>query len=58
MILRFLRDEAGSTAAEYALITVFLSLAILGGLTQVAGQMEFLWGDGGSDLRQASDSVD
>lgn len=34
MIARFLRDERGSTAIEYALIAGLISIAIIGGVTQ------------------------
>jgi pilus assembly protein Flp/PilA len=34
MIIRFLRDEAGGTALEYALIASLISIAIVGSITQ------------------------
>lgn len=50
---QFIRDERGSTAIEYALIAALLSLAIIGGLGQVAAGLEFLFTDNASQLVQA-----
>lgn len=36
MIRSFLRDEAGSTAVEYALISSLIAMAILGALTVIS----------------------
>lgn len=35
MLKRFIRDESGATAIEYGLIAALVSLAIVGGITQV-----------------------
>ena len=35
MLLRFLRDEKGTTAIEYSLIAALVALAIIGGVTSV-----------------------
>ncbi len=39
LMRRFLKDEGGATAIEYALIVAVLSLAIVGGLSQVTNSM-------------------
>ena len=53
MIKRFLRDETGSTAIEYGLIATLIAVAIVGGFGQLAGQLEFLWGDTNSEIQKA-----
>lgn len=50
---RFASDERGSTAIEYALIATLISLAIIGGLGQVATSLEFLFSDNGNQIVQA-----
>jgi len=53
MLRRFLKDERGATAVEYGLIVVVLSAAIITGAVEVADGLWSLWGDSGSQLRQA-----
>ena len=43
MIWRFLDDEGGATAIEYALIAALVALAIMGGLGSFANSMNKLW---------------
>lgn len=50
---RFLTDESGATAVEYGLIVAVLSLAVVAGIGQAAGALEYLWGDNNSKLQQA-----
>jgi pilus assembly protein Flp/PilA len=50
---RLARDERGSAAIEYALIATLISLAIIGGLGQVAVSLEFLFNDNGNQIVQA-----
>lgn len=38
-LFRFLRDEQGATAVEYALLGSFLALAIVGGLTSLGTRL-------------------
>lgn len=40
---RFLADEAGATAIEYALIASLLSLAVVGSAFLLGGGLEGLW---------------
>jgi len=40
---RFLKNETGATAIEYGLIVAVLSLAIVGGVSQVGNSLEALW---------------
>ena len=53
---RFLGDERGATAVEYGLIVAVLSLAVVAGIGQAAGALEFLWGNNNSRLQQAIQS--
>lgn len=53
MLRRFLSDENGTTAVEYALIAGLLSLAIIGGMRPVANSLTYLLGDSESKLNQA-----
>jgi Flp pilus assembly pilin Flp len=39
MLLRFLRDEAGAAATEYAAIASFLSIVVLAGATAIGRLM-------------------
>lgn len=39
MMKRFLRDESGATAIEYSLIGTLVSLAIIGAVTILAGNL-------------------
>lgn len=39
----FLRDEAGATALEYAIIATLISVAIVGALTATGTQLNALW---------------
>jgi len=53
MIWRFLKDESGATAIEYALIAALLSLAIVGGVGKFANVLAEMWGNNNSELQQA-----
>ena len=52
LVRQFLRNENGATAIEYGLIVTVLSLAIIGGVSQAAKSLEFLWADNNSRLQQ------
>ena len=52
-IMRFLKDESGATAIEYGLIVAVLSLAVVGGVSQVGDKLEFLFGNTNSQLNSA-----
>lgn len=52
-IRQFASDEHGATAIEYALIAALISMAIVGGVGQFAGALEFLFSDSGSQIVQA-----
>ncbi len=43
MTKRFLRDERGSTAIEYSLIAVLISVAIIGGVSLVGDEASRLF---------------
>jgi pilus assembly protein Flp/PilA len=44
LLRRFLLDEKGATVVEYGLIVAVLSLAIVGGFSLLAGQLQTLLG--------------
>jgi pilus assembly protein Flp/PilA len=44
VFIRFLHDESGATAIEYALIGVLVSVAIVAALTTVGSQVTSLFG--------------
>lgn len=44
MIARFLRDERGTTAIEYGLIAVLLSVAIIAAVSAVGSEMSGMFG--------------
>jgi len=50
---QFLADRKGATAVEYALILAVLSLVIMGGVSRVANDLLYLWGDNASRLNSA-----
>ena len=39
MIRRFLADQRGTTAIEYALLATFVSIAIVAGVTQIGSKL-------------------
>ena len=43
VISRFVKDESGATAIEYALIAGLLSVAVIGTLLLVSGQLVAIW---------------
>ncbi|MGF7006465.1 Flp family type IVb pilin [Aminobacter sp. BE322] len=52
MIWRFLKNESGATAIEYGLIAGLIAVAIASGFSQLANQLQTLWGDNNSDIQQ------
>lgn len=50
---KFLTDRRGATAVEYALILAVLSLVIMGGVSRVANDLAYLWGNNASRLNAA-----
>ncbi|MER8387807.1 Flp family type IVb pilin [Mesorhizobium sp. M0751] len=53
LLQRFLEDERGATAIEYGLIVAVLSLAIVAGIGQAAGAIQWLFSDNSSKLANA-----
>ncbi|MEL6919449.1 MAG: Flp family type IVb pilin [Pseudomonadota bacterium] len=53
MFRRFLRDERGGTAIEYALIATILSLVIVGGISTVLTKLQSEYTDVNSKVNQA-----
>lgn len=52
MFLRFLRDENGATAIEYGLIAALIAVAMAGGFSQLADQLQKLWGDNNGEIQK------
>ncbi|PLP59800.1 Flp family type IVb pilin [Mesorhizobium loti] len=53
LVRRFLNDETGATAIEYALVGSLMAAAIILGFGNLAGVLQWLWSDNGSKLVQA-----
>ncbi len=45
MLLRFLKDESGATAIEYALIASLIALGIIASLTLVGTELQAVFSD-------------
>lgn len=43
LVRRFLKDQTGATAIEYALVALIISVAIVGALTRLAAPLEYLY---------------
>ncbi len=52
MIKRFLSDERGATAIEYGLIATLIAVAMIGGFSQLANQLQILWGDNNGEIQK------
>jgi pilus assembly protein Flp/PilA len=55
LIRRFLRERAGATAIEYALIGVLLSMAAIVGFTTLANSVREAYTDQGEAVKTATD---
>ena len=53
LLQQFVQDETGATAIEYGLIVAVLSLAIIGGVSQAANAIQWLFSDNNSKLANA-----
>ena len=53
MLMRFWKDERGTSAVEYGLIVTILSLVIIGGVGAAGNSLEYLWSNNNSKLVQA-----
>ncbi|MEQ8967932.1 MAG: Flp family type IVb pilin [Azospirillaceae bacterium] len=53
---RFLKDESGATAIEYALIAALIAIAIIGGLQALSTQLNTTFGTVESALAGAGGS--
>ena len=49
-VARFLRDESGPTAVEYAVMLAMIMMAVLGVIGVVGNQAGGMWGDIQTDL--------
>jgi pilus assembly protein Flp/PilA len=50
---RFVKDESGATAIEYALIVPLLAIAIIASLQAVSGELQGVFGTVSSELAKA-----
>jgi pilus assembly protein Flp/PilA len=57
LINRFRRDERGATATEYAMLVVFIALAVAVGATALGGGINTLFNTVGTRLTGAAATV-
>lgn len=50
-MIRLFKDEAGATAIEYGLIAALISVAAIGAMTALGGQLSTLFGTVTTSLR-------
>ncbi len=50
LMVRFIADERGATAVEYALIVVLLAMALIGALTALGSALSTSFGDASDEL--------
>lgn len=55
MLSRFLTDDRGATAIEYALIAALIALIVIGCFTVLAGSLSDLFGSTAAKLTAAID---
>lgn len=53
LLCRITRDTRGATSIEYGMIAMLISIAILGGVANFTGALQWLWDDNSSRLVQA-----
>jgi pilus assembly protein Flp/PilA len=49
-LVRFLRDESGPTAVEYAVMLALIICVVIGGILQVSNEADNMYGDINNDL--------
>ena len=54
VLAKFLRDESGATAIEYALITALMSVAVITALTMTGKQIDATFNSVGNTLKTAN----
>jgi len=54
MVVKFINDESGATAIEYALLAALISVAILGGATLLGNSVSSNYVAVGEDVTSAS----
>jgi pilus assembly protein Flp/PilA len=52
-VLRFLRDESGATAIEYALIAAIVSICMVASLKQISGSLQGTFNSVSTQLQTA-----
>ena len=50
LVCHFRRDERGATATEYAMLIIFIALAIAGGATLLGGNINNLFSSLGASI--------
>jgi pilus assembly protein Flp/PilA len=50
---RFVKDESGATAIEYALVAVILAIAIIASLNAVSGELQGVFGHVSTEISTA-----
>ena len=54
ILVKFLRDESGATAIEYALLTALMSVAVITALTLTGSQLAATFNSVGGTLTNAN----
>ena len=54
LLKKFWNEEEGQDLIEYALLLGFITLAVVGALTAIRGNLDTLWGNAQSAINQAA----
>ena len=58
MIRCFIEDRKGTTAIEYALIAILISVAVIGGMRAVGGDVDSLYASSSEKVSEAINGTD
>jgi Flp pilus assembly pilin Flp len=54
LLKKFWNEEEGQDLIEYALLLGFITLAVVGALTAIRGNLDTLWGNAQNAINQAA----
>lgn len=57
LLKKFAQNESGATAIEYGLIAVGVALAVYAGASSLGGELDTLFGNIATDLKDADTDV-
>lgn len=57
LIQRFCRDDQGATATEYAILIIFVALAVAAGATILGHALETLFSHVGATIKAATTAI-